>query len=171
MSLTGTTPEVATSTTATDTAKVEEKLRIEGRARSGASWFYWLAGLSMVNAIIVATGSDWNFIFGLGITQMFSAVGKDAGSGGNVVALIVAAIVAGIFVFLGVFAHRRAKWAFITGMGLYTVDGLLCMLAGVWLMVAVHGLVLYWIWGGWTATKQLVAMESEVAGLAPPLMK
>lgn len=169
MSLTGTSPQATPA--AADTAKVEEKLRIEAKARSGASWFYWLAGLSMVNTVIMATGSTWNFVFGLAITSVIAYMGKDAGSGGTTVALVVTAMVAGIFVFFGVFAHRRARWAFWVGMLLYALDGALAMLAADWLMVGVHALVLYWIYAGLAATNQLTAMQSNIEGLAPPLMK
>src|SRR5216117_2936789 len=37
--------------------------------KSGASWFYWIAGLSLINSIVAFTGGQWAFLFGLGITQ------------------------------------------------------------------------------------------------------
>ena len=35
------------------------------RLKSGASWFYWIAGLSLINSISAAAGSTWRFIVGL----------------------------------------------------------------------------------------------------------
>jgi len=35
---------------------------------NGVSWFFFVAGLSVVNSLLVLFGADWSFIFGLGIT-------------------------------------------------------------------------------------------------------
>src|SRR5881394_752088 len=32
--------------------------------KSGASWFYWIAALSLINSISAASGSSWRFIIG-----------------------------------------------------------------------------------------------------------
>ena len=55
--------------------------------KSGASWFYWIAGLSLINSISAASGSSWRFIVGLGITQIFDEFGNHMGTGGRWVAL------------------------------------------------------------------------------------
>jgi len=44
---------------------VEQKLRAENVMKAGASWFLWVAGLSMVNSILSLSGSGFRFIFGL----------------------------------------------------------------------------------------------------------
>ncbi len=38
----------------------------EPEVMSGASWFWWIAGLSLVNSIMTHSGSDTGFIIGLG---------------------------------------------------------------------------------------------------------
>ena len=40
----------------------------EPEVMSGASWFWWIAGLSLVNSIMTHSGSDTGFIIGLGFT-------------------------------------------------------------------------------------------------------
>jgi hypothetical protein len=57
----------------------------------GAQWFYWIAGLSLVNALSAAFGSQWGFIIGLGITQVVSAVVQAAAAEGG-----ASVVVAGI---------------------------------------------------------------------------
>jgi hypothetical protein len=52
----------------------EERLKTEGRFRNGANWFYWIAALSLINTIIVFSGGDWAFFFGLGVTQVVDVI-------------------------------------------------------------------------------------------------
>lgn len=53
-----------------DEVKIKERLELETRLNSGAGWFYWIAGLSLLNSIIMLSGSDLYFVIGLGITQI-----------------------------------------------------------------------------------------------------
>ena len=68
--------------------------------RSGANWFIWIAGLSLVNSVLFVAGSDWAFFLGLGATQFSDAFGKEiiTGTAGEVVALVVDVVIAAIFV-------------------------------------------------------------------------
>ena len=125
--------------------------------KSGASWFYWVAALSLVNSIVAFTGSDWRFIIGLGITQIFDAIGHEIASGGKVVALALDLIVAGVFVLFGVFANKGHLWAFIVGMVLFALDGLIFLLAQDWIGVGFHVFVLYCLFRGVQACRQLKA--------------
>src|SRR5262245_48896346 len=67
-------------------------------AGRGASWFYWIAGLSGVNAVMSLTAVPMRFIFGLGISDVFNAVGKEAGGVGQAVGFVLALAAAGVFV-------------------------------------------------------------------------
>lgn len=42
--------------------------------RNGTAWFFWIAGLSLVNAVITHAGSDLSFVAGLGVTQVIDAL-------------------------------------------------------------------------------------------------
>ena len=55
------TPSAAATTGPADAAAVAQ-------LKSGASWFYWIAGLSLINSIAAVSGGSWRFILGLGIT-------------------------------------------------------------------------------------------------------
>jgi len=125
--------------------------------KSGASWFYWIAALSLVNSVVAFTGSDWRFIIGLGITQIFDAIGQEISSGGKFVALVLDLIAAGICAVFGVFANKGQMWAFITGMVLFGLDGLIFLLVGDWIGVAFHVFVLYCLFRGAQACRQLRA--------------
>src|SRR5437763_16327974 len=38
------------------------------QGRNGSNWFYWVAGLSLVNSISLHTGGNVFFVVGLGVT-------------------------------------------------------------------------------------------------------
>jgi hypothetical protein len=142
---------------------IEEKLRIEKRLKSGAAWFYWIAGLSIINSIILLYGSEWGFIVGLGITQIIDAIGlavaEEVGVAGKIIALVLDCLVAGIFVVFGVFAMKKYKWSFIVGMILYCLDGLLFLLVMDILSIGFHVFALFCIFGGFKAIDKLREFE------------
>jgi hypothetical protein len=142
--------------------------KLEASGRNGANWFFWIAGLSLINSVIIATGGDINFIFGLGITLLFDGVAQEsgAGAGGALAAILVNSVIASVFVVFGLLARRQKNWAFVIGMLLYALDGAIFLLAGLWLNVAAHAFALYFIWGGLAAYRQLAQFNART-GPAP----
>ncbi len=134
---------------------LQERLKIEGQIKGGASWFFWIAGLSIINTIIFLAGAQWSFIIGLGVTQLVAGVASEAGSSAKIVAFIVTLIFAGIFVFFGIFSGKRHNWAFIVGMILYALDGLLFLLVPDWLSIGFHVFALFCIFAGLRANFKL----------------
>lgn len=122
------------------------------RVRVSANWFYWIAGLSLVNSAVVIFGGKFHFVIGLGITGVVDVLAKQAGSAGAVLDLVINGMVAGGLVLLGNFANKAQKWAFLVGMALYAADGLLLLMAGDILSVGFHAYVLYRIYLGLAAT-------------------
>ena len=125
------------------------------RLKSGASWFYWIAGLSLINSIAALAGQGWRFFFGLGITQLFDVIANEFGSSGKMIALLLELAVAGTFVLFGVFANQRHLWAFIVGMVLFALDGVLFVIARDWVGVGFHAFALYCLFRGVQACRQL----------------
>ena len=60
----GATATTATTATAPQSAARPKDPAAAGQLRSGASWFYWVAGLSLINTIAAFSGSSWTFIGG-----------------------------------------------------------------------------------------------------------
>ena len=137
-----------------DAAAVEQ-VELEKRVKSGGSWFYWIAGLSLVNSVAAFSGSGYGFIVGLSITQVIDHLLQSAGGNAKVIALVLDVIAAGIFVVFGVFACKRHAWAFIAGMALYGIDSLLTLVAQYWLGVAFHAWVLFSLFVGMKAAFQI----------------
>jgi hypothetical protein len=126
----------------------------------GASWLYWIAGLSLVNSISALTGSDWRFFLGLGVTQIIDGLAAQLGSSGKIVALVLDLLIAGALIVLGVFAHKRHGWAFIVGIVLLGLDAavvaLLAITSGagsIWISFAFHLWVMFAIFRGFQASR------------------
>jgi hypothetical protein len=148
----------------------EEIAQLEKRFRSGTSWFYWIAGLSIVNSLVVHLQGEWAFVIGLGITQIIDVIAIDAigkfpenAAVIRTVALVIGVFIAGLFILFGALAHKRHDWAFITGIVLYVLDALLFLLIGDWLGLGFHGLALYFLFSGYSALRNLRYAEATLA--------
>ena len=126
-----------------------DRMHLVSRMKSGGSWFYWIAALSLVNSISAFTGGGWGFIVGLGITHLVTGITNPPA------ALAINVVIAGVFIALGVFANRAQLWAFIVGMVLYGLDGLLYAKVGAWLAAGFHVFVLFCLFNGFRAARQL----------------
>lgn len=147
--------------------QIEQKLRLEKEFKNGAGWFYWLAGLSLVNSVVALVGGNLNFVFGLGITQIVDglALGLYETYGNFVIkalALGVDFCVSGIFILFGVFANKRHKWAFIAGMVLYSLDSIIFILIKDYFGLAFHAFALYLIFRGFKASKEIAELENSL---------
>jgi hypothetical protein len=134
-------------------------LMLERRVKQSANWFYWIAALSLVNTTIMYTGGGIRFAVGLAMNTKIAMFAyqmdwpRDA-----VIGLEV--LVAGIFALFGLFAGMRQDWAFIVGMILYAIDGVLCLTTmGSLMMVGFHAFVLYAIFKGLQANLLLHRMK------------
>jgi hypothetical protein len=153
-------------------AKIEEKLKLENRIKNGASWFFWIAALSLVNSIILTVGGQWNFLIGLGITQVIdgiaSGVAAEAGVEAATIIKILAftadIVIAGVFVVFGILAMKRYKISFIIGMILYALDGLIFLMVPDLLSLGFHLFALFGLYTGLQAYNKLKEMEhSEIS--------
>ncbi len=142
-----------------------EKEQLERQFAAGASWFFWIAGLSLVNSIISLFGGTLHFIFGLGLTQVVDGLvagiveGVQAHGGFRIVALFFDLAIAGLFVLFGFLSGKRMHWPFIVGMVIYTLDALLLLLFGDYLSAAVHGYVLYRMYTSVSAIRRLRELD------------
>jgi hypothetical protein len=73
------------------------------------------------------------------------------------VVLLLDILAAGLFVLFGYFATRGHLWAFIAGMALFALDGVIFLIARDWLGVGFHVFVLYCLFRGFTACQRLHA--------------
>lgn len=128
---------------------------LEKRMKSGASWFYWIAGFSIVNSILVLSGSRLNWALGLGATTVLDGMAAALGGGAKAVAIALNILAAGIVVLFGYFANKGHAWAFIIGMVLLALDTALTGLLQMWLSLALHAFALFCIFAGYKASRAL----------------
>ncbi len=135
----------------------EERLALERQRRNGGQWFYWIAALSLINAGLAFAGQEWRFILGLGVTQVVQEMAK-SGSAGTKAGLAGVALIA-VFAFIGQRAIQGHHWAFILGMILFAVDGLIFLLIQDWVGVGFHAFALLMIGRGYAAARQLPPLK------------
>ncbi len=135
--------------------------------KSGANWFYWIAGLTIITSLITLGGGGIRFLFGLGITQLFDGIGhvlaEQVGSAAKVVALVLDLLVTGVFVGLGVLANKRLLWAYLLGMVLFLLDGVLSLVLTDWISLIAHAVVLFFLFRGFQAGRELESLEKNMA--------
>lgn len=132
---------------------------LEQRLARSANWFYWIAGLSLVNAF--AAQSHYEFVLGSGAVEAASAFGTTA-------AIVIDACVIGGFAILGFLAGRRHTWAFVLGMVLYALDGLIFLVAHDYIAAGFHAFVLYVLFLGAQASIALNRMPVETRTMVMP---
>jgi hypothetical protein len=167
------------------TPAVEQKNGVQQAAlqqlKAGANWFYWIAAFSIINCLVTTFGGDMYFVIGLGFNHLINGIiyglagtdFNDVDTAVKVFALIVNIFVSSGFILLGVFANKRYDWAFIVGMIIYALDGLIFLIISDFLSIAFHALALFWIYKGYSASRKLKKLEMqemiEKTGLAQPI--
>jgi hypothetical protein len=149
---------------------LEQKLRAEAAIKAAAGWFLWVAALSVVNSFLSMSGSGIRFIFGLGTAQIIDALAHQAGSSGVVLDLIINGFVAAVLVLFWNFARKGEKWAFIVGMALYAVDGLILLSLKDVLGTAFHAYALYRMYRGIAVIPVLQRIEQAMAPAGAPIV-
>lgn len=146
--------------------KFDVQKSLQQRAvKRGANWFYWIAGLSVVNSLIMVSGSNTHFVVGLGLTEVFDAVGRGLQGPGQMVALGFSIAIAGVFVLFGYFANKIQQWSFIVGMILYALDALLLLSFSDFLSVGFHAFALFCVFKGFAAARNYAALKPANAPL------
>lgn len=147
-----------------------QKFRAEQLVKAGASWFLWIGLLSIVNSVIGLAGGGVHFIVGLGVTQIVDGLAHQVGSSGLVLDIIVNGFVVGIFVLFWKFAGKGQSWAFIVGMVLYALDGLLLLMFKDIFSVAFHAYALFRIYTGMKILPVLHQLETAMAPANAPIV-
>jgi hypothetical protein len=148
-----------------------ERAQLEQSMKSGANWFYWIAGLSLITSILSLSGAGWRFFLSLGITQVVDGISlalrDQLGSAGLIIGLVLDIFIIAVFAVLGYLAGRKQTWAFIVGMVLFFIDALLLLIGMDIFAILFHGLALFYIFRGYQAARDLVLRE-QLDKMQPP---
>ena len=150
-------------------------LRADLVYRSGARWFFWIAGLSLLNSIVFRMEGQVSFLFGLGVTQIVDGINRaiiDQGlfKNANMVSgltMVVILLLSGLYVVFGLLTRRKKKWAFFVGTILYVLDGLILVLGKDYISAAFHIYILFSLIRGWKAIQDLRNIK-ELSDMEPP---
>jgi hypothetical protein len=146
-------------------------LKSEEQFKGGASWFYWIAALSLVNSLTMKFGGSWNFVIGLGITQIIDSIGVSANEiSPDIVfqACILAMDLgfAALFTVFGLQAQKGSLDGFEVGTVFYAIDALVYLLAFDILGIILHGVALFFLLRGWNSLRRLQASRLLPANLS-----
>lgn len=140
--------------------------------KSGANWFFWIAGLTLITSLITLGGGNWRFLISLGVTQMIDGIAhvtsEQLGGATKVIGLVLDIFITALFVLFGVLAGKKMLWAYLVGMIVFGLDGLLSLLIGDWIGIGAHLFVLFFMGKGYMAGREMVAFERELAASVPP---
>ncbi|HKQ97084.1 MAG TPA: hypothetical protein VJV75_04340 [Candidatus Polarisedimenticolia bacterium] len=149
---------------------------LELQRRKGAGWFYWVAGLSVINSLILMIGGGLSFVVGLAVTQVMDAVAMATTPGGvesgslPIWGFLIDLLIAGGVGLVGYFATKGHGSAFVVGMVLYALNGLVYLAFEEIMPFAFHLLALWFMWRGFAAHRELgkiaaaTAMSPQVGG-------
>lgn len=140
--------------------------------QDGSGWFFWIAGLSLINSVVLLSGSEWSFLIGLGITQVVDALALGAVEVETLsrttvlaIAFIIDVVIASSFIMWGVLSRKFHQWAYLVGMLLYILDGLIFLLVGDYPSFGFHLFALFFIFNGFRACGQLKRMATAAAAI------
>jgi hypothetical protein len=135
--------------------------------RSGVKWFYWIAALTIITSFIAFFGGGIRFLISMGVTQFIDAVGAglatQLGSAAQVVALVLDLIVTSVFALFGYLAGKKMLWAYIAGMVIFLLDGLLSLALVDVVGIIAHAVVLFFLFRGFQAGQSLISLEKLMA--------
>ena len=167
-------PESADVSEATDPNEVAsqmgEAFEVLNKAGSaGANWFYWIAGLSLVNTAMAHGGGDSHFIVGLSVTAIVDGIAVQIGKEHPQTASLAMGLAIGfsvcvavVVILFGWLSRKRLIWVFGLGMGLYLLDGLVYLLFGDFLSAGFHGYALFSMFQGFSAFRKLAQLEAAL---------
>lgn len=131
---------------------------------SAARWFWWIAGLSLVNTVMIHSGSDTSFLVGLGFTMIADVALKSV----IAAAFAIDALAIAFFFFMGRFALRGHLWAFAVGGFVYCLDALIFLFFQDFMSLGFHALALFYIVKGALALRASLK-DAEALALNPPV--
>lgn len=137
--------------------KIDRKAIVAANPRiaSSARWFWWIAGLSLINSVLIHSGSSTSFLAGLGFTLVADSIFQAF----KPAAFVIDALGVGFFYAMGAMALRGYRWAFIVGGIFYALDGAIYLYFQAFMPLAFHAWALFAIWTGGVALNNVLKTQ------------
>lgn len=142
--------------------KSYEPQQVIEQAAKGSGWFAAIALFSFINSILMLFKAKISFVIGLGVTQVVDAIvsiGREqtSGAAGAVMGLLglcINLVLIGVIVTIWLLSKRGNRTAYLVGMVLYLLDGLIFLMVRDWVGVGFHAFFLFGLWGGYAFVKE-----------------
>ena len=132
------------------------------RASSGATNFYWIAALSVINSIVSVFGGGMYFVVGLALSLLvdgfflgMAEAFPEAKLIVQLIGLVISVVLSAFLAMFGYFAVKGKRWAFMIGIAFYALDTLLMLVFQEWMGVLFHLFFLWGLFNGLRALNQL----------------
>jgi hypothetical protein len=136
------------------------------RVSSGASNFYWVGALSVINTILSVFSAGSYFVIGLAISLLADGIFlglaeafPDAQLITKLINVAISGVIAAVFALFGYFGSKGKRWAFIVGMIFYALDTLLMLALQEWMGLIFH---LFFLWGIFSGLQALNKLQKLV---------
>lgn len=132
--------------------KIADKHPKKKTIENSAGWFYFVGLFSIINSLVHYFGENFRFNLGLGlstITDIIASKLQISWLGG-----IFSFSLALLFIYIGNHARLLEKWAFKTGILIYTIDTIIVLLVADWINLALHILALFFMIRGYKVIKE-----------------
>jgi hypothetical protein len=133
------------------------------RIARSANWWYWIAGVSLVNTGAFFMHSSWGFALGTGVVDAANAIFESQPA----IALVIDAVIIGLIALWGVLCTKGLRWAFWVGMILYALDTILVLVFKQWISAAFHAYAIFQIYQGVASANLLRKLDAAVAAQGP----
>lgn len=121
----------------------------------GASWFFWISALSVINSLSVTFGGLSDMLFGLGGTRVVDETFRQSTLAGvNSAGLSFNLAIAGLFALLGFYARKGSDIAFVLGIFLYAIDAMILIGFRDVFAFGFHLVALFYMFNGLLASRR-----------------
>ena len=132
--------------------------------RFGANWFFWVAILAAVSSLLVHFFNFYDHFVGLGVSHYFelnAAAGTDSQ---RITALLISLAATGLLAVFGYFARHGNDIAFILGMFLYFIDGVVLLGYREFFAFAFHLFAIFFLCKGLLASRRRYDPSVDATG-------
>jgi len=140
----------------------EDNLKQKKSITNGASWFLWIAILSMINLVMLIANQNLQFIVGLGVNYfilgVMAGVGHSIGTNLLPLGYVLSFLFSGLFLFFWRKSKSENKTIYLIGLIVYGLDSLIFLFSKEWLGLGFHIFVFFGLANGYST---LITKKSE----------
>lgn len=132
--------------------------------RFGANWFFWVAILAAASSLLVYFFNFYDHFVGLGVSHYFEVNAAAGADSQRMTALLIALAAAAALALFGYFARQGNDVAFILGMFLYFVDGVVLLGYREFFAFAFHLFAIFFMFKGLLASRRRYDPSVDATG-------